>query len=320
MSSDIYVTLMSNSCLTQFPNNTPQKFRNKLCTPINLDGDWQVALEDLSFPFKCFNIIQSIKVEFRAPCFQSKVHDEDNFHSPRASVESTPIESTPIESTPELDPPAVIESVFKSGLLEKGYYRDADELGSAIMSLFHDLYKEQRASGDLILDLDYDYSEVDNKFKFVVIELMEVTTLEDQDITIIASDWTPFLSHLGLESVISEDEIQLNPTAQMIPVTCNVPIFRRLYVCSDVIEYQQVAGTYTQLLATTPIDHSGRVECKIVPRFLSVRGTMIESIEIELMSNIQTRAIFPIPNKPSDYDYVECTLHFRRKSMLQSCI
>jgi len=316
MSSDIYVTLMSNSCLTQFPNNSPQKFRNKLCTPINLDGDWQVALEDLSFPFKCINITQSIKVEFIAPCFQSKVHDADNFHSPRASIESTPI-----ESTPEPDPtPIVIESVSKSGFLAKGYYRDADELGSAIMSLFHDLYKDQRASGDLILDLDYDYSEVDNKFKFVVIELLDDSTLEDQYLSIIASDWTPFQSHLGLDSVISEDGIQLNPTTQMIPVTCNVPIFRRLYVCSDVIEYQQVGGTYTQLLATTPIDQSGRVECKIVPRFLSVRGTVIESIEIELMSNIQTRGIFPIPKKPSDYDYVECTLHFRRKSMLQSCI
>ncbi len=315
MSSDIYVTLMSNSCVTQFPNNNPRKFRNKLCTPINLTGDWEVALEDLSFPFKCFNLTQSINIEFRAPCYPNKVHDVEMFESPSASLESTPI-----DRRPQQQPLISIDSVSKFGLLERGYYRGADELGSAIIALFHDLFNEQRASRDLLIDLDYHYSEVDNKFKFVAIPLVELDSIDDQTLTIMASDWTQLRAYLGLDRNISEVGLQLIPTIQMTPVTCNVPNFRRLYVCSDVIEYQQVAGTSTQLLASLPIDHSGRCECKIVPRFLAVRQTVIESIEIEIMSNIHLGSLFPIPQRPSDYDYVECTMHFRRKSMLQSCI
>ncbi len=306
---------MSKSCLTQFPTNSPRKFRNKLCNPMCLEGEWQVALEDLSFPFQCTNLTQSINILFIAPCFPTKSHDADVFHSPASSLESTPIERTPNRLSR-----TTIERVSRSGLLQRGYYRNADELGSAMMSLFHDLFKEQRDSGDLILDLDYDFFETDNTFKFVAIPLMEHGSLEIQTLSIVSSDWVPFRSYLGLDNIISADGIQLNPDTEMRPAACNVPNFRRLYVCSDVIEYQNVAGSSTQLLASLPIDHNGRCEFKILPRYLTVRGISIETIEIELMSNIQTREIFPIPRNPSDYDYVECTLHFRRKSMLQSCI
>ena len=315
MSSDIYVTLLSNSCVAQFPNNNPRKFRNKLCTPINLTGEWEVALEDLSFPFKCFNLTKSINIEFSAPCYPNKLHDVEMFQSPSGSLESTPI-----DRRQEQQPIISIETIRKSGVLARGYYRTADELGSAISALFHDLFNEQRASGDLLIDLDYDYSEVDNKFKFAALPLFELDSQEHQTLTIVASDWTSLGPYLGLDRNIWEAGLQLNPTIEMTPVTCNVPNFIRLYVCSDVIEYQQFAGTSTQLLAALPIDHSGRCECKIVPRFLSLRQTTIESIEIEIMSNIQLGSLFPIPQRPSDYDYVKCTMHFRRKSMLQSCI
>ena len=39
-----------------FTNNTMAKFRNQLAQPLQLDGDWQVALASISFPSNINNI------------------------------------------------------------------------------------------------------------------------------------------------------------------------------------------------------------------------------------------------------------------------
>ena len=139
-------------------------------------------------------------------------------------------------------------------------------------------------------------------------------------ITIAASDWTQLTNQLGLERHVSSNMMRIFVNQEMTPTQCNVQRHRRLYVCSDVIESQIIGGTAKQLLGTVNIDQSGNCDNRPTPRFLQVRGTTIESIEIELVSNIQTGELFQIPDEQSKYNVVECTLHFRRKSMLQSCI
>ena len=38
------IDLISNASMGIFTNNTMAKFRNQLAQPLQLDGDWQVAL------------------------------------------------------------------------------------------------------------------------------------------------------------------------------------------------------------------------------------------------------------------------------------
>ena len=322
MSSDHYVTLMSNTCVEQFPDNSSRRFRNKLCNPLFLEGDWSVALEDLCFPFKCFNITNKISLTFRAPCICTpnshieRIDDAEEFHSPTHSSQSSPIQTNQsaafnISST---------EIVSRIGTLSRGYYRNADEIGGAICSLFDDLMKDKSESGELILALDYDYSEVENTFRFIAKPLTNTPTVGNHAITIGASDWTQLTNQLGLERHVSSNILRVVVYPEMTPARCNVQRHRRLYVCSDVIEYQQIGGMAKQLLGSVNIDQSGNCDNRPSSRFLQVRGTTIESIEIELMSNIQTGELFLIPEIRTKYSCVECTLHFRRRSMLQSCI
>ena len=322
MSSDQYVTLLSNACVEQFPDNSPRRFRNKLCNPMCLEGDWTVALEDLCFPFKCYNITDKISITFRAPCIctpnshTERIDDAEEFHSPSHSGQSSPIQT--IQSAAfDISSTKIVARV---GTLERGYYRNADELGSAICSLYEDLLKDKSESGELVLALDYDYSEVENTFRFIAKPLTNTASVADFSITIGASDWTQLTNQLGLERHISSNILKIVVYPEMTPTRCNVQRHRRLYACSDVIEYQQVGGTAKQLLGTVNIDQSGNCDNRPTPRFLQVRGTTIESIEIELMSNIQTGELFLIPDVRTKYNSVECTLHFRRKSMLQACI
>ena len=50
------IDLISNASMGIFTSNTMAKFRNQLAQPLQLDGDWQVALASISFPSNINNI------------------------------------------------------------------------------------------------------------------------------------------------------------------------------------------------------------------------------------------------------------------------
>lgn len=54
--SDFFVTLMSNSSETMFPQNTTASFTVLLPEKITLSGSWHVALAEVHFNYNFFNI------------------------------------------------------------------------------------------------------------------------------------------------------------------------------------------------------------------------------------------------------------------------
>ena len=46
-----YITLPGNASMDLFPQNTLTHFKTKLSSPIQLDGDYEVALTEIMFPF-----------------------------------------------------------------------------------------------------------------------------------------------------------------------------------------------------------------------------------------------------------------------------
>ena len=50
------IDLISNASLGIFTSDTMAKFRNQLAQPLQLDGDWQVALASISFPSNINNV------------------------------------------------------------------------------------------------------------------------------------------------------------------------------------------------------------------------------------------------------------------------
>ncbi|KAF8790008.1 hypothetical protein HNY73_005096 [Argiope bruennichi] len=53
---EFYVTLPSDSSMNYFPSNTQSSYRTKLSAPIILNGEWEVALSEISIPHNWFNI------------------------------------------------------------------------------------------------------------------------------------------------------------------------------------------------------------------------------------------------------------------------
>lgn len=51
-----YITLISDSSLTFFPNNKISQFTTQLPRPINLNGDWEMAVVDFIYPHTWYNV------------------------------------------------------------------------------------------------------------------------------------------------------------------------------------------------------------------------------------------------------------------------
>ena len=56
INKEFTIDLISNASMGIFTNNTMAKFRNQLAQPLQLDGDWQVALASISFPSNINNV------------------------------------------------------------------------------------------------------------------------------------------------------------------------------------------------------------------------------------------------------------------------
>ena len=50
MASQFYLTLPSNSSMEYFPANTLTNFKTKLAQPLELIGEWEVALSEFQYP------------------------------------------------------------------------------------------------------------------------------------------------------------------------------------------------------------------------------------------------------------------------------
>ena len=50
------IDMISNASMGIFTNNTIAKFRNQLAKPLQLDGNWQVAVASISFPSNIINV------------------------------------------------------------------------------------------------------------------------------------------------------------------------------------------------------------------------------------------------------------------------
>ena len=47
--SDYYFYLCSNDCIKSYPSNNPSYFKIDLLQNLNLEGEWELALLDISF-------------------------------------------------------------------------------------------------------------------------------------------------------------------------------------------------------------------------------------------------------------------------------
>ena len=60
--SHFYLTLPSNSSMDYYPENTVARYTTKLANTIELEGDWEVGLLEMSTPLELVNIVEELSL------------------------------------------------------------------------------------------------------------------------------------------------------------------------------------------------------------------------------------------------------------------
>ena len=58
--SRFHLTLPSNSSVEYYPENTVTRFTTKLPNNIDVDGEWKVALSEISVPSRVYNVMEGL--------------------------------------------------------------------------------------------------------------------------------------------------------------------------------------------------------------------------------------------------------------------
>ena len=58
MTDSFYVTLPSNSSMNSHPNNTLSHYYVTLPSPLSFEGDWEVAIAEISYPHRWLNVVE----------------------------------------------------------------------------------------------------------------------------------------------------------------------------------------------------------------------------------------------------------------------
>ena len=351
---DIYVTLQSCASAIEYPSNRFSKFRNNLPSSLHLDaGEWVVSLLDISLPIRYFNL-QAHTLAFVVPILTPKNSTAiGNYNLPYDQQMETMINTVVEEEfqdsdsqmyhspgspggSPKKPRTSKIIRICRTARLLPSYNTSISELGASIVQLFQKTFKDLIESEELLAELRFTYVPITNTASLHSKELAVRHDEDDEDdvlrvppIQIYAKNKTLLQYHLGLNierktigrsgdyyfvDIACDEELRSN-------FPCNLKMNSKLYVCCDCIEYSSVGNNVVKLLTSIPVSRDKKITCSHLtylpsPRYHSVHSQHIDSIEIELLSSLVTRELFPSPMNPSDSEYVECTLHFKRVSDL----
>ena len=350
MSNEYFISLQSCLNNNEYPTNRFSKFRNNLPSPLRLDGEWKASLIDISLPVRYYNV-QTQTLAFVAPIRTPK--DSTALDSYECKIDKKmeeSINSTLLTDdmgqdmfhsagSPGKDAKVAkrnkVIRICRTARLSAAFYLGVDELCAAIVQLYQNTFNDLFESGDILADLRISYSPLSNMLNLhskLINDEIEEEEEEEEDlpeippILIFAKNKILLQYHFGLKCLSKSFDkgyvffyVETDFSTELYSTNpCNLRKYAKLYVSCDCIEYSSIGNNVIKLLTSIPISSDKKTIALSTSypttRYHTVRSTLIDSIEIELLSNISTHELFPSPINPSDTDFVECTLHFKRVS------
>ncbi|KAF0146860.1 MAG: hypothetical protein FD143_3198, partial [Ignavibacteria bacterium] len=209
---------------------------------------------------------------------------------------------------------------YYSGQLKGGYYNSISEICFEIVTLYYDLFSEEQTNNDLLLGLEHTF--VDYRNSITISSFPQIITPKQIPFIKIFANKSLFSTLLGLESESISDSISMIMFSISSSITSfhptKLPLYKRLYICCDFILHEYVSNSAEQLLASLYVKPQNNFFYSTIQnQYHSVTAHTLNSLGIHLMCDIQNHVSFPFPEDcKSDEDFVECTLHFRKKSLI----
>ena len=238
--SEFQIVLPSNSSASYYTSNTPANFKTKLAMPIQLSGDWEMAIVDIQYTHSWINIKNPIKLGFFFP----QIKYPGTQDSPPAAeivdafdkrIENFMIEKKFNESY-----------TYRNFVLPSGYYNSIGDVCDFLTKAY------AAACAEYLPDskLEFNYNEITNKVKVIGGRVRILILTEDINFGKLTG------IKLTIDGRFTGDESMyaaMSSSSKSEPAS-SLEIRTSMYIYSDICEYQLVGDTQAPLLGILPID------------------------------------------------------------------
>ena len=313
------ITLPSNVCKDEFPENKSNSYKTKLFKRLDLPGRAEVALIDVQFPPNWPNVLESTElaviVELDSEggtehASQHSSHEELEDPSPTPFVKRV---TQAILQDPTLGRLANIIS------MPSGHYQSIDDLGKTIMRRWNEFAVDSELLHNFHMKFDYEpilhHARITcngpGKMHFVTASPYLMETL------------FRFQRTNTVESVQPDNDLT-GPSflTYTLPLRSKNPstleYLSSIYVYSNLARYQLIGNTEAPLLGIVPIQASeGEIKTQKGDQqyyafnptyYIPLVKKEFDTIEIELKTDFNT----PFPFAEDGNSRVVCRLHFRK--------
>ena len=280
-----YMTLPSNSSLNFFPENTMADYTTKLMTPVELDGQWELAMTEISYHRSWFTVPKD-GVYIKVNCSNCSIKPSYLF----ATMNDEDLSPLPYN----------IWDFVVIVHVDGGYYESIE----ALVKTLQDASDRAFASSDA-----YSVGNVLNapKFYYNALDKRIRITLEDGMIVTIPSVLETILGIAPTQNPI------VNSTKSSMTIAgdsvCDIHAgIHSLYVYCDILEHIPVGDTRAPLLRIVDIDGAiGSMQVRRYerPRYVPIQLKQFDSIQIVIRDDLGEPVSF-------EFGKLMVTLHFRR--------
>lgn len=296
--SEFQIVLPSNASAGFYPNNTPATFKTKLAMPIQLVGEWEMAIVDIQYTHSWINIKNPIKlgVMAYAPASDEPIKSADIVDDFDKLIDQMMIKEKLVGGY-----------IYRNFTLPAGFYASMTDVCSFLTREYALAVKEMMP----IAKAEFAYNENTNKVTvnggrsraqiFLPDEnfqkLTGITTLPDTRFAKTGSDKNVYAT-VNYAGVGANEASRLEIPASM-------------YIYSDICEYQLVGDTQAPLLGILPIDGQHKQQrfwSFVPPYYIGVTKSFLSEIELRLCTDTGDSVPFT-----SDC-LVIARIHFRKKA------
>jgi len=294
LGEEFQVTLASN--VTSNKRNKPTAFETTLAKPLDLPGEWEVALIDLSYPHNWTNLDKDYHVVILTSP-EDNAEDKLDPDDVREFDKNIAI----VLSSPEGIPNMAGRRCFN---IPAGNYT-VEEIVNKLVYQIHMVEK--------LRENNVTYNENTHKLTFLQKTKYALAVYSEHSI----------LQLLGLSKQTTLIKYKALPNVEYIILEPNKAVFSELpahmnrltsiFVYSDIVELSLVGDSQSALLGYCPIQSKFGDQgywCFNPPYYVRVREKSISSIKMELCTD--TGEIFPIEDGK-----VNCRLNFRRIGLIR---
>lgn len=294
MRGSFYITLPSNSSMMYYPQNTVTNYITHLPQPIELDGEWEVAVVELIYPCTFLTISEESKIfiySYKQLETMSSISGTSSTPDVIVNAETTAEvkeeEEEIIEEVDDNEDSTITIPILKTFSLPTKEYNDERELINIINKL-----------DQLTKYLMFDYDR--NTKKVTISTRPEVFQIE--------------LTHtLALQLGFDPSENNLKENNKSIrPANLRLGLPSQIYIYCDVVDVQFIGDTMAPLIQIANVDTSNYTHGanKSVqfnnPHYVPLLKHCFESLEIDLRDHT---------GKPLAFQFgTSCVkLHFRKR-------